>query len=612
MGPAPWPAALACLAAIVVASGPAHAQLAVEVQPLFGNTCVPNNGPTELVVGLANTSGNTISGSVTLETVGAAYQAGVRSVYSSPYNIGPRASVTLRTPVPPSGVAGNDLVLTVRDGTGRSIQQRPVRFENLVDHLFIDATPQSRLAYALRSAQNPDPMAITTGPSPLAGLVTGLTPCAAMRMPQTGDVVLPRHLAGYNGVSVVLADAGTIMSLPAAERTALADWLLAGGSLMVIPQRADELRHPTLQALLGQGITSVTPPPLDPTNGQWIAAIPGSPLGSFPLAATLAHIESFQGGNLHSRDLAPLFPWGSPNLLGASADYGFGRVHVLSFNPAMPPAIEDAWAVGIVTRLAQQAGTTRAARTIDDAAELIPVPNVVRRALDPNEGFRPGLGFAVVLLIVYAIVAGPVAFKLSARAGKPLRALATLPVISAVVFGGIVTLGGVSRGFQGRARRVAVFELPAGMPRGPMRRFHGYYSGESGGMSVVVPHADHRLYVDPTSGSGYVTMGLLRDRTQLRGLALTPWTTLVVREEGFETLPGSVTLQPDTLGRMRIVNRMPVPLRDVIVIAPGGSDAWSFREIPAGQTRLATMGTVVPLTTLGSFITGSFVDSTPT
>jgi len=144
-----------------------------------------------------------------------------------------------------------------------------------------------------------------------------------------------------------------------------------------------------------------------------------------------------------------------------------------------------------------------------------------------------------------------------------------------------------------------------------MRRYHGYFSGESGGMSVMAPHADHRLYVDPASGSGYVTMGLLRDRTELRGLALTPWTTLVVREEGFETLPGTVTLQPDMTGRIRVVNRTTVALRDVIVIAPGGSEAWTFREIAAGQTRLATTGTSVPLTTLGSFITGSFVDPGP-
>ncbi len=595
-------------AALVALTSSAQAQAQIEVQPLFGERCVPRSGPTEFVVGLANPTTNATSGTIVVEQVGANYLPGVRTVYSAPFAVGPRATVTVRVPVPPAGVAANDLTLTVRDANNRPVSQRPLRYENPADNLFIDATPQARLAYALNSANTMDPTAMAQ-PSPLAGLSTGLTPCAALRMPQTGDVVLPRHAAGYNGVSLLLVDAGTVISLPAAERTALADYVLSGGTLVVIPQRADELRHPTLQAMLGANITSLAPAPLDPTNGQWLAAVPGSPVGSFPLAATLEHLETYQGGNLTTRDLAPLFPWGAANLMGGTADYGFGRVHVLSFNPAMPPAIEDPWAVGIVTRLAQQSGATRAARVIDDTPDLAGVPNAVRRALDPNEGFRPGLGFAVVLLLLYAIIAGPVMFRLATRANKPFRGLALLPLFSAVAFGGIVALGGVSRGFQGRSRRVAVFEIPAGMTRGAMRRFHAYFAGESGGMSVVVPYADHRLYVDPSSGTGYVTLGLQRDRTSLRGLALTPWTTLVVREEGYETLPGSISLQPDMTGRIRIVNRTTARLRDVIVIAPGGGEAWAFPEIPAGATRLATGGSVVPLTTLGSFITGSFVDT---
>ena len=36
----------------------------------------------------------------------------------------------------------------------------------------------------------------------------------------------------------------------------------------------------------------------------------------------------------------------------------------------------------------------------------------VRRALDPNENFRPALGFAAILLVLYSVFVGPVNFQI--------------------------------------------------------------------------------------------------------------------------------------------------------------------------------------------------------
>ncbi len=604
-----WFAAAALGAAWFMEFAPqAYAQTAtppvtIEVVPVFGEGCVPRSGLTEFVVTIQNGANSRISGSARIVSgVSGNIASAAPTEPVVPFNLPARGRATVRVPAPVRGLLGQTAVLRVDDTQGHVLGMQPLRLENPVDAFFVDATPQGRLALAMRAANTPDPFAPPSAGAPRPS--AGMTPCPAARIDATGDVVLPRSQVGYTGVSLVLIDSGTLMSLPLAERVTLADWVLSGGSLALIPSRPDELRHPTLEAFVGPGAHGSTPVPINMQDPTWLALSNTAPPGTVPLPATLEHAESFEGGHLHTRALGALFPWGSSNLLGATADYGFGRVHVLSFNPAAAPALSDPWSQQFVSLLARQSGTSVVQHPVGDQVSAPVIPSAVRRMLDPNEGFRSGLGIAVLLLVLYAIFAGPFSFRRAARQGHPLRALARLPIYSVVIFAAIVVLGGLSRGFQGRARRLTMIELPAGMSRGAMRRYHGYFSGNAGTLSIRAAGVDRRLYSDPAEGNATVTLALARDGATLQGLVITPWSTSVVREQGYETTPGSVTLQPDFAGQVRIVNHMAYALRNVIVVAPAQAQAWAIREIRSGQTTLATTGTPVPAPTLAALTLG--------
>ena len=587
----------------LVATSDLYGQAIVTARPIFGDACVARGGAIEVLVGIQNTTGETLAGTVRVDATGA-YAQGVRTVHAVDFHVAARSLATVRIPTP-LGSDGAITTLTVVDGRGRTLSQQPLHFDNPVDNLFVDATPGSRLAYALRAANFPDPAAAPSiATSRLAGLGVQLTPCSVDRVAATGDVVLPRTPEGFNGVRMMVIDSTTLIGLGPTERSALADWVLEGGTLTVLPMHVDDLRHATLASFIGNGITAFAPPPVDVSTSEWYGALPEQLTYALPQADTVAHIQTFSGGHLQHRTLAPLFPWGPPEYLGATAEYGFGHVHVLSINPTSPPGIEDPWAVGVVTHLAEQ--TTRHDDVLGNDNR---VPTPVRRFLDPNEAFRPGLGAAVVALLLYAVLAGPLSFRLARRRKRPLRALMWLPVWSVALFAYIVILGGVSRGFQGHARRLAIFELPAGMARGRVHRYHGYFSGDAGGMRI---HAlgSPRMTVDPSAGTGFVTLTLGRGESLLSGVAITPWTTLAVSESGVETLPGFVSLLPDTMGQVRIVNHLRYALRDVIVLAPGAADAWTFREIAPNGSRVLTAGTRVATTVLGSLATGSWPDAT--
>ena len=83
----------------------------------------------------------------------------------------------------------------------------------------------------------------------------------------------------------------------------------------------------------------------------------------------------------------------------------------------------------------------------------------VHRALDPNENFRPALGIAAILLVLYSIAAGPARRSCArASAGRPLDPLVWAPVASATCFALIVVVGLAGKGWSGRARHLALVE----------------------------------------------------------------------------------------------------------------------------------------------------------
>src|SRR4029078_11787745 len=80
----------------------------------------------------------------------------------------------------------------------------------------------------------------------------------------------------------------------------------------------------------------------------------------------------------------------------------------------------------------------------------------LRRLVDPNEGGRWSVGVARLILVLYALAAGPLTFRRAARRNAPLRALVELPLWSLGTVVLIVALGAVAQGGRARAPRITL------------------------------------------------------------------------------------------------------------------------------------------------------------
>jgi hypothetical protein len=414
--------------------------------------------------------------------------------------------------------------------------------------------------------------------------------------PATGDPILPDRAALYTSADAVLLRSDVLTRLGGAELEALAGFVMAGGTLAIAVARPEDLRHPTLVAFAGgpitrQGVSATTlselvsPVPsttLSPSAKQIVA--PRQPAGD--VAETLS---GYTGGNLHG------------SLYGASAAYGLGEVHLLAFDPTRKPAVDDPWAEARMidlTRRAFDRRTTQVYRPGRDPSS--PAYARVRQQLDPNESSRWAIGAAAILLCVYAIIAGPVNFSLAAKAGKPLRALRRLPVISAIAFALVVAVGVGAKGLSGRARHLTLVEAGAGMSRGSARRFRGFYASRA-----------KELTVRTTDGSSVASAAVLpeyadrkdhlvvdREGARLIEVAALPWQTVVVREDGFASLGDGVALVKEGESGVAVINRTGRDLRAAILRAPSGA-AYYFPRIKDGDRVVASPANAMSKTAEG-------------
>jgi hypothetical protein len=445
--------------------------------------------------------------------------------------------------------------------------------------------------------------------------------------PTTGDPVLPEQAAGYTPVSAVLLHSDALAKLDPLSLDALVNWVLGGGTLAVVPNRPEDLRGPVLTALVGGAVSKAqapahllrlpgatrTPVPgldplLDPFDPQQ-APTPAptttpmkwdpspKPLTLEPLVTpgrggarvgptseVKDKLLGWSGGNLHPSDF------------GASATYGLGEVHLLAFDPTEAPMLDDPWVHARLVDMMARAWERDA---------LVAFPHgsgernnyridEVRRALDPNENFRPGLGISALLLVIYSIVAGPVLFLRSAKKGKPLQPLLWAPAFSVVAFGAIVLVGLASKGWRGRARRVSLVETGAGVTRGTVRRYRGFFASET--RSLAVQASDRSSVLDVASGDSSThenaVLRVDRNGVALENLTSLPWQTVVVREDSFMDLKGAVSViaNPDTT--IDVINHTGHTLKDVLVWVPGDKVTY-FGELKDGARSHSTAGKTV-------------------
>ncbi len=210
----------------------------------------------------------------------------------------------------------------------------------------------------------------------------------------------------------------------------------------------------------------------------------------------------------------------------------------------------------------------------------------MRRALDPNEHFRPALGAAALLLVLYSIVVGPVLYRRARRRGKPLEVLVTVPGAAALAFGVILGIGIFSKGIHGRSRRLTFVELGHGEDTGPSRVYRAFYSTHATTVDIApaTPLSLPRLAIANGNREGGETLVLSDKTSMLRDVTLPPWQAVITTDEAVTSVDGGISIFADS-----VENGSSHALRDAILRTADGQCTY-FEEIPAHTTAKLSSG----------------------
>ncbi|WP_394850702.1 hypothetical protein LZC95_25000 [Pendulispora brunnea] len=566
-------------------------ELAVRATPVFGNEASMSTGWTEVAVSLENTG--TAARKGTVELLGeASWARDEEFVARAPFNVTGGRSVVVKLPTHGTRLSAPNLSVRVLDPSGKQVGKASLGSIAFGAPLLVDVHQPSRLAPSLRNW----PISTTWSPSrvPYAssmGPGVGLTVGVPTFDRATGDPILPDRAAGYAAATAVLIHTDVLARMEDSAAEALMNWVISGGTLALVPARADDLRGPRVTALVGGTAAPAPPPPvllslptrtrptdpgLFPTNPVEPDDDPPAPLHFVPIRTTepsgraapgpspaiRSRLQGYAGGNL------------APSVYGASAAYGTGEVHLLAFDPTEAPMLDDAWAQGRLIDLLEHAWDRRAINVVAHGGGEYDSMNFdgVRRALDPNENFRLALGVAAILLVLYSIVCGPLVFLRAARKGKPLAPLVWAPIFSLVTFFTIVAVGFLVKGWHGRARHLAIVETGAGVSRGAIRRFRGFFTSESRALSVGSSDAASVLSVasaDSSSSQERSALSVDRNGVTLEDINALPWQTIVVQEDGFHDFKGGVSIIAAKDGSLDVSNHTGRILKNVLVSVPG-------------------------------------------
>ncbi|KYF75152.1 hypothetical protein BE11_41080, partial [Sorangium cellulosum] len=531
-------------------------------------------GWNQVVVRIQNNGGKAARGDV--EVSSTRYGEHRVFVATAPYTVAAGASVNVRVPLQVSPFA--DVQVRALDERGAQVSSHALSSTMQQGVVLFDVSETSLVRGGLHEAPVA-PLYLPTGRGPGSS-----SPVLWVGQPRydsaTGDPLLPDRAALYSAADAVLMRTDTLSRLQGAELEALAGYVLSGGTLALAVARPEDLRHPTLAALVGGQVAKagVAPPTLEeiappaaPSGlGKQGNVLLPAPSASAALAEALS---GWSGGNLRA------------SAYGSSASYGLGEVHLLAFDPTRPPASSDPWAKIRVADLARRGHDRRSTIAFRPGEEAMGLDlDPVRRELDPNESSRWAIGVSAVLLCIYAVLAGPINFARAARQGRPLRALRRLPVYAAVAFATIVGVGLIAKGVRGRARHLTLIEAGAGISTGAVRRFRGFF----------VPRAEE-LTVRTTDASGVISTAVLaelserrdrllvdRDGARLTKVAALPWQTVIVREDGVAPLGDGIAIVEDPSGDVVVTNRSGRDLRGGVLWISTGVARY-FARIRDGE-----------------------------
>lgn len=564
-------------------------EVRVSARSLLGGRTPESGGWMSVLVRLENPGPTPVRGTVEVQTRVPWFRSTEALSTRLPFSLAPGASSRLEAPT--RGFGGGEAAIRVRalDDDDRVLAQVGLSPERPSDALVLHLSSPSRVAPVLRG------MSFASRRTPLYGgpvRTCAIGVSSAELDPKSGDPLLPLRPSEYGDATLVLGAVRSLARLGEAERASLAQWILAGGALALSLDRPEDVNDPMVRALVGGAITRTDPPEallesavfLVPPEEAALGKRSHPPLRSVRLApseATQSKLVAYQGGNLRASD------W------GASASYGLGEVHLLAFDPDDASTASDPWVHYKLSDLVRHAFDREPLAVVRNSAQSsdgLAVDNV-RRELDPNQATRWTIVVSALVLLIYAVLAGPVAFYLAARRGRPLRALFQLPIWSAAALGVVVVLGIVGKGLTGRARRLTLVDAGAGMTTGAAVFFRAFYAASSRELLVRAGRREHVLDL-----AGVVdiprTLAVDRDGPRLTRLRTRPWETLLIREDGFFDLSGGISLVPQAGGDTLIRNRVARDLIGVIVKPPRG-DARYFPRIRDGESVLLSKGEVL-------------------
>ncbi|WP_394828416.1 hypothetical protein [Pendulispora albinea] len=587
--------------------------LIVRATPVFGNESAIGNGWTEIAVNLENMGTTASKGSIELTSRQLAWSSHEDFITRAPFHVAGGRSVVVKLPTHGLRAEAPSISVRVSDPSGKTIASTSLGSIPYAAPLLVDVHQPSRLAPVLRNW----PVTVKWSHGRVAYRIApaGLSVGVPSFDRTTGDPILPDRAAGYSSAVVVLMPTDLLARLETQSADALVSWVIAGGTLALVPTRVDDLRSPVVTKLLGGAATSAPPPPtlmslpgrVRPTEGglfppepldtepddpptplrfdpgapapgssPWTSANPSNPFlplrttdppagkkaPSGPSPTVRGKLQGYAGGNL------------VPSAFGASAAYGSGEVHLLPFDPSEPPMLDDPWVQGRMVDLMEHAWDRRAINVIAHGGGEQTDMNFdgVRRALDPNENFRPALGVAAILLVLYSIVAGPLTFLRASRKGKPLAPLLWAPVFSLATFLIIVLVGFAVKGWSGRARHLSLVEAGAGVPRGAIRRYRGFFTSESRALSIASTEASSLLSVasaDSMSSQDKSALSVDRNGVSLEDINALPWQTIVVLEDGLYDFKGGLSIVNAGDGSLDVANHTGRDLKNVLISVPG-------------------------------------------
>ncbi len=584
-------AALATAALLGTMSAPARAaepRLAFDATPLLGSTAAEDGGWRSLLVRLENPSAQPLSGAIEVESRPGWARSNAELVTSVPFSLSPSARVSVEVPTHGFGGGSPGLRVVARDSRGVELGATTISGLKPADTLVLDLATPSRLAPLLRNTSFASRRSTSYG-TPLRAATIGVA--QATEDTTTGDLLLPELPASYNQATLVLGTGRDLARLGDKARAALTDWLLSGGALALALDRPEDLRQPLLTTIVGGAITQQSPaaeelravarfllPSDDASAGSsGVGSLRLRELRLAPSPEVAKRLVSYAGGNLRAT------PW------GAAASYGLGELHLLAFDPHDSSNLRDPWVRNKLLDLARHAFDREPQALVRHSTVGSAETNLeqVRRELDPNQTSRWTIVVSALVLLIYAAAAGPLNFYLAARKGRPLRALWHLPLWSAATFLLIVLFGVIGKGVAGRARKLSLFDMGAGMTRAAALRFRGFYAPSSRELVVRALRREHLLDVIAVTDIAR-TLLLDRDGPRLEGLRTKPWQTVLVREEGFIDLAGGISIVPS--GETFLVkNRSGRDLVGVLIRQPSGVTSY-FPRVKEGASVLASEG----------------------